>query len=349
MELSAAVMSHPSRADAARSLLERLEPLEPSLALDPDPDGPPSALAASLLAWGGARTDATHHLVVQDDAELVPDAVDRIRSSITERPDDVLVHYVGWSTASAQLVRASGALPHWGEIVDPYLPAVCVSMPADLARDIARRPPTSLLDDVNLRHALAERGREVWACYPSAADHGQLPSLVGNDRQGSRGAVSRGGGDALAGSTTDAVSAFPVIDRRGGDGQLLLRWLERGQDVAWRVRSVNDGLRAAGEDPVEVVRTAAERARELAGNVGAEVNPRDLALLWLACRGTVREASRVSRHCRRTLDPAAARLNLEHAIAEWTGVPSPIWSVLVDDAFDDARSASEADARLGLD
>ena len=343
--LSASVMSHPSRARAAADLLESLAPLDPVLAVDPEPEGPPSALAASLLAWGLVPQRASHHLVVQDDAELGPESIAEIRAAIAERPDSVIVFYVGWASASAQLVRARGALPRWGEIVDPYLPAVCVSMPAQLARMIASRPPTSELDDVNLLEAVREVGADVRAYYPSPVDHGALPSLVGNDHQGHRGAVTRGvsrpGGRTL---TTRDVESFPVIDRTRDRSGLILRWLRRTTDRAWRVCSVSDGLSDLAVDASEIVYRAAERSLHWANPAGPESSARDLALLWLAAWGTAKEAARTAQRTQTLFDPEIARMNLDSAFAEWVGTAAGAW---IPGLIDDAVAAARASGRAG--
>ncbi|MFE0427438.1 hypothetical protein [Streptomyces sp. NPDC058953] len=63
--VSSAVMTHPVRRAQAQELCDRLG--LGGLAMDPEPDGPPSALRTALVAWSRIADGATHQLFIQDD------------------------------------------------------------------------------------------------------------------------------------------------------------------------------------------------------------------------------------------------------------------------------------------
>ncbi|MFG2525424.1 hypothetical protein [Streptomyces sp. NPDC048527] len=89
--VSSAVMTHPVRLVQAQHLAARLR-LD-GLAVDPDPQGPPSALRTALVAWSAAAPGASHHLVVQDDVDAPAELLEIVTRAAARFPDEALVFY----------------------------------------------------------------------------------------------------------------------------------------------------------------------------------------------------------------------------------------------------------------
>ncbi|WP_218922737.1 hypothetical protein [Streptomyces vietnamensis] len=109
--LSSAVMTHPVRLAQAKELVARLG-LD-HLVVDPDPDGPPSALRTALLAWAAADPGAGHHLVVQDDVDAPAELLEIVARAAARFPDEALVHYTNRHArngAAARLAALDGVV-----------------------------------------------------------------------------------------------------------------------------------------------------------------------------------------------------------------------------------------------
>ncbi|MBB5867526.1 hypothetical protein F4553_000905 [Allocatelliglobosispora scoriae] len=150
---------------------------------DPDPDGPPSALRAARLAWAAVADDATHHLVVQDDMELVAGIAQSVRQAAAAMPDQILCLFSEWGSRTAHAVRL-GAIEgvSWVPVIDPYIPTTAVLLPAQVARELAVAPAGETVpDDVVLLAYLRERGLVAYVSVPNLAEHRGSASIVGND------------------------------------------------------------------------------------------------------------------------------------------------------------------------
>ncbi|MFJ8849181.1 hypothetical protein [Streptomyces sp. NPDC102437] len=87
-------MAHPVRLPQAQDLAARLR-LD-GLALDPDPEGPLSALRTALVAWAAVTPRASHHLVVQDDVDAPVELLEIVGRAAARLPDEALVFYTNW-------------------------------------------------------------------------------------------------------------------------------------------------------------------------------------------------------------------------------------------------------------
>src|SRR5258706_7233679 len=96
IRLSAAVMTHPRRLEAARALRARHPDLNLQLVVDPRPDEPPNALRTARAAWRAVGAGATHHLVVQDDMLLVDGIGALLQQAAAELPTQVLSLFTEW-------------------------------------------------------------------------------------------------------------------------------------------------------------------------------------------------------------------------------------------------------------
>ncbi|MFG3159769.1 hypothetical protein ACGFY8_07790 [Streptomyces sp. NPDC048232] len=214
LRLSTVIMAHPRRRAAAEALGEAHPALAARVVTDPEPQGPPSALRTARLAWRSVTADATHHLVLQDDAVLSPDFADTVAALAAARPRDSVSLFTEWGSRTANAVRAAALLGHaWAPVVDDYLPSVALVLPAGLARGFeeyaAAKAAPDATDDVTLLDYLHDVGRVVPVAGP--VDHANPPSLVGNDVMGPRSAACLAPGGDPEGSVLPAMRVVPYF------------------------------------------------------------------------------------------------------------------------------------------
>ncbi|MFJ2648061.1 hypothetical protein ACIO1C_15155 [Streptomyces sp. NPDC087420] len=191
IRLSAAVMSHPKRADAAHALAARFPELNVRVALDPEPDGPPSSLRSARLAWAAVDPEATHHLVLQDDALPTEDFLERLHALIEAHPDAALSLFTEWGSRTSYALRI--AAMHGCDltpVVDDYIPCVALVLPRELAEGfeeyVLAKAAEGEPDDVALLNYLTDRGIRTLMPVANLVDHDNAVSLVGNNVHGAR-------------------------------------------------------------------------------------------------------------------------------------------------------------------
>ncbi|MFD6548517.1 hypothetical protein [Streptomyces sp. NPDC058398] len=187
-------MSHPRRARAARELRKLHPELDLRIVTDPRPDEPPSTLRTAQPAWQAVCPDATHHLVLQDDAVLCQDFADRVRELVLAHPDRALCLFTEWGSLSADAVRlAALGGSALAPVVDEYLPCVALVLPAEHARGFAEFAATKATDedpdDVVLLAYAQSAGLDALVPVAGPTEHSNPVSLAGNDGLGPRSAV----------------------------------------------------------------------------------------------------------------------------------------------------------------
>jgi hypothetical protein len=187
--LSAAVMTHPRRLRHARALVERHPELDLRLVVDPEPEGPPTALRSASAAWGAVDADASHHLVVQDDVTLSAGFLPRVLAAVRSQPEGALSLFTHWGSHLSYAVRlaALGGLS-WTGAIGTYLPTVALVLPAEVARAVAGRlaGAGTRHDDVAMRRVLADLGVPAYVAVRNLVQDNDLPSLVGHAAHGVR-------------------------------------------------------------------------------------------------------------------------------------------------------------------
>ncbi|MEU5693162.1 hypothetical protein [Actinosynnema sp. NPDC020468] len=196
IRLTGAVMAHPRRADAARALIASAPPGFLDLVRDPDPGGPPSGLRTSIAAWSTVPAGSTHHLVLEDDARLAPDFVAHLERAVAKAPDAAIALYTNWNSRAGAAVRL-GALAgaRWAVPPTEYTPNVALVLPAAVAArfgPFARASGGSWPDDVVLARYLRHAGVRTLLTVPNLVQHGEFPSVSGNDLHGLRQAACFG-------------------------------------------------------------------------------------------------------------------------------------------------------------
>ncbi len=194
VRLSVSVMTHPRRAAAARALADRFADLGAEVVLDPEPDGPPSALRAARAAWSRVGTQATHHLVLQDDAVPVEDFLPRLSALIEAAPDAALCLFTEWGSRTSHAIRVAALLGHTlAPVIDDYTPCVALVLPAGAARGfepyVRAEVKAGAPDDVALLNYLAHLGLRTLIPVANLVDHREDVSLVGNNVMGIRSAA----------------------------------------------------------------------------------------------------------------------------------------------------------------
>jgi hypothetical protein len=194
VQLSGAIMAHPSRRAAAEALSAVLRGTP--VVYDPRPGGS-NSLVTALAAWASHPPGATHHLVVQDDVLATPALLDELAHAAGLFPDAALAAYANWDSfngAVARLAVAAGA--GWVEAVRwEHFPTLAAVLPAarlgaflEFATDAAN---VHFEDDEVLFDFLRMTGTPAYVSAPALVEHGALASVAGNDLR--RAAVHAGG------------------------------------------------------------------------------------------------------------------------------------------------------------
>lgn len=192
MRVSVAVQHHPDRAHLIDPLLALLDGLDVEIVTDPDPDAKlPSPLRTYTLACKTTPDDATHRLVIQDDALPCQHFASKALAALGERPEDLVAFFApGAAPHRSAILRAIHKGETWARLHCLWYPTVALCWPADLARAFAawaedelRKPGGEPFrgDDGPVGEWCQRIGkREVWATVPSLVQHPDVErSLIG--------------------------------------------------------------------------------------------------------------------------------------------------------------------------
>ncbi|MFD7161121.1 hypothetical protein ACFV9C_41510 [Kribbella sp. NPDC059898] len=175
MKISASIMTHPRRLERAEGLAAQLATLSPTVAVDPAPDGVPSALRAAAVAWGAAG-DEGYHLVVQDDVTICADFESRLRA-LSDSDCDVVSLFADWGSSNGQAVRLA-AMHGYGvaPIFQPSVPPQAMLMRAGSAQTFAQHCVEAVergetRDSKLLWEFCRSRDLAVGICVPNLVQH----------------------------------------------------------------------------------------------------------------------------------------------------------------------------------
>lgn len=162
----------------------------------------PWATYQAALAFNDHLPDATHLLIVQDDALLVPRFHERLAEHVALKPDDVLCCYVPNQPAyMARAVHAAfGMGRRFAQLPNGmFCPLVCTCWPLDDAADVLVWEDTvehsrqRRCDDAQISRWLRRRRRFALGIVPSLADHDEVtPSTLGLGRYRRHAAIVAG-------------------------------------------------------------------------------------------------------------------------------------------------------------
>ena len=176
MRLATLVQHHPSRADLLPALLARL-PADAMVVTDPDPDGVPNPWRCYRACLESVPANATHALIVQDDAVPHPQFPELASIVVGAKPDRIVVMF--HASVPPISARRMGARAHsghrWSDMNShELLPVVATSWPAGIARSFLEWACEHMRPHDRSDDALASKFIRAKAICPIAT----IPSLV---------------------------------------------------------------------------------------------------------------------------------------------------------------------------
>ncbi|MER7046582.1 hypothetical protein [Streptomyces jumonjinensis] len=354
--VSSAVMTHPVRRAQAEELCARLG--LGGLAMDPDPDGDPSALRTALVAWSRIAEGATHQLMIQDDVAAPRDLLDLVAHCADRFPDDALAYYTNWHArngAAARLAALAGA--GWVRAVpEEFTPTLAIVLPvalADAFRAYAGKTGERHDDEVMAAFLRQDGRRSALLAVPTVTEHTGTSSINGHAAQGVRKAVCPAGSDDARPALTrgwvlEELDWLPYM--RYGAGFIRLPGQDATPDArshfTWREALPRTGLTE------ELIQETARRERpeDTATAVRKVFGESFADELWIHCLLLGRQAEAAARrHAPATAGtpaaaagtPTAAEERLKAAAVSTVGVAglSPERRPEVDQAYTELFSA----------
>ena len=316
--LTAVVMAHPARLEAAEALRRRNPELDLVVVVDPRPEDRASPLRTARVAWSAVGRNASHHLVLQDDVALCPDFQRRVAAAIAAMPGAALSLFTDWGSRTASGLRLAALLGRsWAEMADPAVPTQALVLPADVAAGYGefaeREAGDDLMDDTVMRAYLHARGVPALVSVPNLVEHDLAPSLLGNDaRLGRRRSAWYDSGPPAPGEWARGVAAptlLPFVRWRSGRALSDVREVAgRGE---WQRIGTSRILGFRGLRPEEIDGALRDAVASLdaGAEVGAAVGREPLGSLWLTAVALgVSLAGMWSQRC-------AAAVTIEDALA----------------------------------
>lgn len=191
MNISVCVQHHPARAHLLPALIALLGG-SPEIVVDPEPDDPlPSPLRTYVLALDRTPAEATHRLVVQDDAIPCQQFHERMLAAVSAKPEDLVALFApGAAPHRAAILTALKHGERWARLHALWMPTVALCWPAGKARefvawaqdDLGQTPRGEPFrgDDGPVGRFCQLRRYDVWAIAPSLVQHpDKEPSLIG--------------------------------------------------------------------------------------------------------------------------------------------------------------------------
>ncbi|MEU6669554.1 NAD(P)-dependent oxidoreductase [Streptomyces sp. NPDC046727] len=233
--LTGAVMTHPRRRAAAEAIAAKDPRGRVRVVTDPDPSGPPTALRTANPSWSSVGTDATHHVVFQDDVLIAEDFFPYLEKVAAAVPGEAVAFYEGWEGRNSGVVRL-GALTgaHWAYAIDEHVPSLALMLPGEAARGYERfaaEHGDGWPYDVVIQRYLKALGIPVRIAVPSTVDHDDVPSIAGNSTHGWRRATFFTDRASFSPEPDDICPAFSVVPfYQYGESKCAVRQAE-GREV----------------------------------------------------------------------------------------------------------------------
>ena len=184
--LSVCILAVPERRERARTLIEAIgaPPENIEIVFDEYRDGP---WVAGQRAWARRSADATHHLVLEDDALVCRDLYEGAKAMLRAVPDaPVMLYATTPHGADAAYRQACETGRRWVRThgfwtVAPILPAELIDPIFDWARTHTRRDWDDSYDK-RLSVAVQALGITSMVAVPSPVSHDwSIPSIRGHD------------------------------------------------------------------------------------------------------------------------------------------------------------------------
>jgi hypothetical protein len=177
--VSVAIMAHPKRAAFVPELEHALD--RPATVVWDD--GANSRWGTGRRALLAYDPDATHHLVIQDDAVIPRDLAAGVEAALPHVPGDVPVClYVGKVRPYREMVTeyvARAASASW-LVMDRLNWGVAIVLPTNVIDEVVAYCDTLSIPNYDSRVSawFEANGTPVWYPWPSLVDHRESPSLV---------------------------------------------------------------------------------------------------------------------------------------------------------------------------
>lgn len=215
MKLSVSVMAHRVREAEVEELVASLDrPVEVVWDKHAKPSSQPARRwATGRAAWEAHDPEATHHLVIQDDAVASPDLIAGLEAALEYVPDGAIASaYLGTKRPSANLTtdlasdaREKGASWIVGRSLN-WGPAIIA--PTESINDMLawcdRQRGTAYDKRIGLYYRDILR-QATWYTWPSLVDHRAGPSICGH------GSTGRHAHETAPGSALDVDWSGPVV------------------------------------------------------------------------------------------------------------------------------------------
>ena len=293
---SAAIMTHPSRLDYARSIASRLPGIGVELAVDPDPGARPSTVRTARRAFGASTSEATHHLVLQDDVLMTDGFLRVLEEAVVMRPEAALSLFAEWGSRTAYLARwATSIGVNFVPVFNPYMPMQAIVLPCPLAVDLSAYLETDVSDeepdDRAVLRFLTKVDAQRLVVVPNLVEHLDFPSLVGNSDQGERRSVcaALSGDFPVFGPDVLPLPKFlPFFAWTSGDAVVI----DTANDVPSAHRPSGDALSSWGLSAVDQSEEY-ESSLDLLDEEPRQVDQRLLKGVWqtAVALGAVQEAA----------------------------------------------------------
>lgn len=190
--VSAAVMTHPARADVAAALCERHPELGLRIVLDPEPDQPPWVVRTFREGWRAADPLASHHLLLQDDVLLCQDFAHHLKQVVRMRPRAAISLFADWSARNSATVRLAGLTgASFAPVIGKFAPTQGMVLPTDVAASLVDYlshggAVPGEPEDITVLRFFRSRGIQSVIAVPNVVEHRGIPSIAGNDDLGLR-------------------------------------------------------------------------------------------------------------------------------------------------------------------
>lgn len=185
--LATIVQHHPARSHLLPELLDRL-PADAIVVTDPEPDEKPNPWRCYRECLLAIPDEATHALIVQDDATPHHDFREVVGRCIEARPNRIICYFVAGQPArgARNAINAQARRLSWAELSHTdFLPVVATSWPTHAARDFLQwaeryAQPRHRSDDGLAGRWIRERAVRPLATVPCLVDHLDVErSLIG--------------------------------------------------------------------------------------------------------------------------------------------------------------------------
>ncbi|HYU86864.1 MAG TPA: hypothetical protein VEK80_18815, partial [Kribbellaceae bacterium] len=108
-------------------------------------------------------------------------------AAVAELPDHALAFFTEWGSRTSYALRLASLVgAGWVEVVDDYMPALALVLPAAVADGFAAFVSDAQEDDDVLYEYLCATGVPMLVSSPNLVDHDDLPSVAGNEDHGFR-------------------------------------------------------------------------------------------------------------------------------------------------------------------